>query len=97
MERFAVAIFVLVNVLAHGLLWFPLGIFGIFVWDLQLMIDYGGIFCYVGWSVYLVLIAAGLQYPRRAIFFVLVLLLVMNIVGFQAGHVRHVVWANLMW
>jgi len=60
MEHFAIAIFVLVNVLAYGLLWFPLGIFSIFVWGLQLIIDYGSIFCYVGWSVYLVLIAAGL-------------------------------------
>ena len=96
MDSVIPAIYLSAIVLVYGLVWFPVGLLGIFVWDPHLMQEYGAMFCYAGWSVYAVLVAAGLQYPRRTIFFVLVLLLILNIAGYQTGHVRGVVFRNLM-
>jgi hypothetical protein len=96
MDSVVVAIWLSAIALVYGLAWFPVGLLGIFVWDANLMQEYGAIFCYAGWSVYAVLIAAGLQYPRRTIFFVLVLLLVLNIAGYHTGHVRGIVFRNLI-
>ena len=96
MDSVVAAIWFSAITLAYGLVWFPVGLPGIFVWDPNLMREYGAIFCYAGWAVYAVLVAAGLQYPRRTIFFVLVLLLLLNIAGYHTGHVRGVVFRNLM-
>lgn len=96
-DHITMAIFVLGNVLVHRLLWFPVGIWGVFVRDPHVFTEYGAIFCYAGWSVYVVLIGAGLQYPRRAIFLVLVLLLILNIAAHQTEHVRAVACPDLMW
>ena len=96
MDDVIVAIWFSAIALVYGLVWFPVGLPGLFVWDPNLMREYGAFFCYAGWSVYAVLIAAGLQYPRRTIFFVLVLLLILNIAGYHTAHVRAVVFRNLI-
>jgi len=67
-----------VSSLAYGLLYFPLGLCRIVFHDVESLQKYWPILSYFGWSVFLVLMAAGLQHPRRLLFAILVLLLIVS-------------------
>lgn len=81
----------------HGLLYFPLGLWAVFIHDFESAREFWAIFAYVGWSVFLVLTAAGLQYPRRLLFAILALLLVINAVGYPTRDMVHHIEDSLMW
>jgi len=83
-------IFALGYLAIRWFLYFPLGLWAIFVWHEQLLHEYVGVFLYMGWSVYLILVAAGMQKGKRLLFWILVVLLVANSVGCQLGHFRGV-------
>ena len=92
-----VAIVVLAEPLLTGLLYFRLGLWGLFIRNLGLYHQYWGIFSYAGWSILLVQIAAGLQFPRRQLFILLVILLLLNIIGFPQALMTQGVKNSLVW
>jgi CHASE2 domain-containing sensor protein len=70
-------------------MYFPLGLCRVFFHDLGSAPEYWWIFSYFGWSVFLVLMAAGLQHPRRVHFAVLVLLLIINALAYPTADVAN--------
>jgi hypothetical protein len=87
---------IIVFAMGQGLLCFPLGLWGLFVRDHQLLSSYHVFMIYVGWSAYLVLMAAGMQYRNRVIFWVLVVLMIMSAAGLPAEHIREFVYPSWM-
>ncbi len=78
-----------VSSLAYGLVYFPLGLCRVVLQDIELLQQHWPMFSYFGWSVFLVLMAAGLQHPRRLLFAVLVLLLIINALAYPTTQVAN--------
>ncbi len=79
-----------VSSLVYGLIYFPLGLCRVFFHDLKSLQEWHWwILSYAGWSVFLVLMAAGLQHPRRLLFAILVLLLIINALAYPTTDMVH--------
>jgi hypothetical protein len=72
-----------------GLLFFPMGILGAFVWSDRFFDDLEGpmIAAVVGWMAYLTVAGLGLWRPSWRLLYVLLGLVVVNIAGCQCDHV----------
>jgi hypothetical protein len=60
---------------------FPLGLFAPFVWSPDTFGSYGGAMFVTGWTLYGLLTVAGFIKPLRVVFWILFVLLVVNIGG----------------
>lgn len=73
------------------LLWgaalFPIGIPGCLIWSENVFRAYGMAFALYGWVLYAALVIGGLIRPSKALFTILVVILLLNIAGCQPQHI----------
>lgn len=60
---------------------FPLGLFAPFVWNGDVFHTYGGVMVVMGWVLYACLTIAGFIKPLRIVFWILCVILIVNIGG----------------
>jgi hypothetical protein len=71
----------IVNLLLMVYLLFPIGLFGVFVWNGDIIENYLEWFLVIGWMFYFAIMIAGIIRPRRLLLIFLVILLLLNIGG----------------
>ena len=62
-------------------LFFPIGLFGVFIWNGDIIGNYLEWFLVIGWIFYFAIMIAGIIRPRRLLLIFLVILLLLNIGG----------------
>lgn len=77
-----------------GLLYFPLGLVGLFVCDSDYLASHGSALVARMWLVYLTIVVTGMIKPSRLLLLVLVTLLVLNVGGCWLNHVEDAIFSG---